>query len=66
MTFQLDLSFFNFIMIIIIIIIVIIIIIIIIIIVIAIILQIVAKCKLSWPNVNHTTFAWSLGYQESE
>ena len=50
----------------IIIIIIIVIIIIIIIIVIAIILQIVAKYKLSWPNVNHTTFAWSLGYQESE
>ena len=59
MTFQLDLSLFNFIMIIIIIIIIIII-------VIAIILQIVAKCKLSWPNVNPTTFAWSLGYQGSE
>ena len=58
MTFQLDLSLFNFIMIIIIIIIIII--------VIAIILQIVAKCKLSWPNVNPTTFAWSLGYQGSE
>ena len=35
-------------------------------IIIIIILQIVAKCKLSWPNVNHTKFSRWSGYRGSE